>query len=124
MTAEGGCSLPCTNKPVDASCWRVRKGDVEEKYEACHGGLLPSAAAGRHAGSPAGILDPCHSSEAVFPGACKVQSRWVAAIFYSRIDINPGMVMIFTSLQRLFECHPGWQINLFSLFKNVTKSFS
>lgn len=72
----------------------------------------------------AGMLDPCHGSEAVFPGACKVRSRWVAAILYSRIDINLGMVVIFTSLQRLFECHPGWQINLFSVFKNVTKSFS
>lgn len=41
----------------------------------------------------------------------------------SHIDGDPRVVVICTSLQQQFECQPGLQINLFSIFKNTTKSF-
>lgn len=63
----------------------------------------------------AGTLDPDRGVHR----ACKGQSRWVAALSSSCLDINPC-----TSLQQLFECHPGWQINLFFIFKKILKSFS
>lgn len=78
---EAAASLVPTNRLVpSAGEWgRGRmKRNLEGAMEVCS--LLELLA---------GTLDPCRG----VPRACKVQSRWVAAIFSSCLDLNPCMMV-------------------------------